>query len=332
MRQQPIWPKEHFGKMEYLLRYLPPTPRSAALRIAIATGLVSFCFLLVVGLQREGLLGFYVLLPGIFVAAVLLGRGAGIYAATLSTVLLYALLTPEGSALLPRVYILPLCGFLMIALGFAVVSGALRSAWERAAAAEHAKDLLLQELAHRTKNNLMMVSSMLSMQARLKKDAETRKALEKAVARIHAIASAHEHFRSVDHNQRVEMREYLEQLCGHLAESLRDVRAIAVKVDAAEVYLPSEQAVQLGLIANELVTNSLKHALPGERAGTVHVLLTKQSALTLVVKDDGVGCAAAKSGGLGTRLVRLLAQQLGARIVWEQGEVGCRVRLVFSSL
>jgi two-component system, sensor histidine kinase PdtaS len=313
--------------MEPILRLLPRKPHSAILRLAITTGIVTFCFLVALGLQRaEGLLGFYVLLPGVFAAAILFDRAAGIYASLLSTALLYVLVTPAGSVLLPRQFILPILLFVLVALGFAIVSASLRRAWEHTAAAERAKDLLLRELGHRTKNNLAMVTSILSMQARLKTNVETRQALEKAVARIHAIASAHEHFRPIEHKGRIEMRAYLQQLGRHLADALRDIRPIAVNVEASELYLPAEQAVPLGLIVNELVTNSLKHAFPDDRAGTVHVVLSCHSHLVLLVRDDGIGCPAPKEG-VGSRLVQLLAQQLGASITWEEPAVGCQVRI-----
>jgi two-component system, sensor histidine kinase PdtaS len=318
--------------MEYILRYLPRRPRSVVVRLGITSGLVALSFILLLGLQQSaGLLGFYLLLPSVFVAAVLFDRGAGLYAAALSTLLVYLLLTPQGTLLLPLAYILPLAGFATIAVGFAIVSAALRTAWERAAAAEQAKDLLLKELAHRTKNNLLLVISLLSMQARLKTNPETRQALEKAVARIRAIASAHEHFQPVERNGRVEMSAYLEKLCEHLADALRDVRPIAVRVDAIKVHLPTEQAVPVGLIVNELVTNAMKHAFPDDRAGTIHVTLSLQSGLTLLVRDDGVGCCMDGRTGMGMRLVRLLAQQLGARIAWEQREGGCEVSIEFAA-
>jgi len=316
--------------MDGFLLHLPGKPRSALLRLCIATGLVMFCFAVLLGLQRaDGLLGFYVLLPAIFVAAILLDRSAGIFASILSTLLLYVLVTPQGAVLLPRQFVLPLILYFLVALGFALVSEALRRAWEQAAAAERAKDLLLQELGHRTKNNLFMVISMLEMQAKLKSNPEARAPLEKAVARIHAIASAHEHFRPFEHRGRIEMRAYLGQLCAHLANALRDIRPIVVNVEATELYLPSEHAVPLGLIVNELVTNSLKHAFPDDRAGTVDVNLSCGPDVVLLVRDDGVGCSLPKEG-IGTRLTRLLARQLGADIVWEQPEKGCLVRVSFA--
>src|SRR5206468_10226684 len=113
----------------------------------------------------------------------------------------------------------------------------------------------------------------------------------------------------------------------HLGDALRDVRAIAVKVEADEVNLRTEQAIPLGLIVNELVTNALKHAFPDDRSGTVAITLrnTKPS-LTLIVEDNGIGCPPTREERLGSRLTRLLAQQLGATVTWERGEPGCRVR------
>lgn len=317
--------------MAHLLEYLPAKPRSAATRIVLTTVVVGLSVLVMLGIyQRGGLLGFFILLPSIFIASVFFDRGSGIYAAVLSTAILYVVVTPDGTVLLPSEFILPLLLFLFVGLAFAVMSEALRTGLERAAAAEHAKDLLLQELGHRTKNNLAMVISVLTIQARMKSNAEARSALEKAITRIQAIASAHDYFRPLEAGGRVEMKHYLEQLCSHLGDALRDVRPIAVRVDSAEIFLRTEDAVHVGLIVNELVTNALKHAFPDDRAGAVEVTLRKDSALTLLVRDDGVGCSELTREGTGSRLTRLLAQQIKASIAREQCDVGCRVRVVFN--
>jgi two-component system, sensor histidine kinase PdtaS len=129
------------------------------------------------------LLGVYVMLPGIFAAAILFDRTAGIYASLLGTALLYVLVTPAGSVLLARQFVLPMLLFVLVAGGFAIVSASLRRAWEHAAAAERAKDLLLKELGHRTKNNLAMVTSILAMQARLKSSRNAACAREGSSAR-----------------------------------------------------------------------------------------------------------------------------------------------------
>jgi len=221
--------------------------------------------------------------------------------------------------------------FVVAALGVSFVSEGLRTAWERAVAAERSKDLLLRELGHRTQNNLALVASVLSLQARTKENPEIRSALEKAVARVQAIGSAHEHFHPLKHNGRVNMRPYLEKLCTHLGDSHRDVRPIAVIVEADDVGLRTEQAVPLGLIANELVTNALKHAFPGDRSGTIRVMLRASSPMSFIVEDNGVGSPLEKEERLGSRLIRLLAEQLGAKIIWEDALPGCCARLEFLS-
>lgn len=216
--------------------------------------------------------------------------------------------------------------FFLFSLALAIISEGLRGAWERAAAAERSKDLLLQELSHRTKNNLAMVVSLLSLQARLKENPETKMALEKAVLRVQAMASAHDHFQPFKRHGQIEMRSYLETLCRHLGDTLRDTKPIAVKVDAERVHLRTEQAISVGLIVNELVTNAFKHAFPGDRGGTVDVRLQYDAAnWTMRVADDGVGCPVTRQERLGSRLTRLLAAELGGLIEWDEGHSGCAV-------
>jgi two-component sensor histidine kinase len=90
-----------------------------------------------------------------------------------------------------------------------------------------------------------------------------------------------------------------------------------------------KQAVPLGLIVNELVTNALKHAFPYDRSGKVLVVLKRGFSLHLLVEDNGVGCPLHKNERLGSRLTRLLAEQLGAKLAWEEASPGCRVRVEF---
>jgi two-component sensor histidine kinase len=318
--------------MEQLLRMLPRRPQSLAVRYGVTAVLVCLCFLTLMGLQgRGGVLAFYLLFPAIFAASVLYDRSSGVFATLLGALLVYLLRKPADSLLLSGEVAVSLVGFILVALGLAIVSEGLRTAWERAVAAEQTKDLLLRELGHRTQNNLALVASVLSLQARGKDNPETREALEKAVARVQAIAGAHEHFHPHRHNGRVEMRPYLEKLCAHLGDTLRDVRPIAVTVEADALHLRTEQAVPLGLIANELVTNALKHAFPDDRSGTIRVVLKRGSSLDLIIEDNGIGCPVHKNERLGSRLTRLLVEQLGATLAWEDASPGCRVRVEFST-
>jgi two-component sensor histidine kinase len=128
-------------------------------------------------------------------------------------------------------------------------------------------------------------------------------------------------------NRRSTCVKYLTVCCRNLGDALREVRPIAVNVSVSQIYLRSEEAVAVGLIVNELVTNAFKYAFPDDRGGTVNVMLHDKDAseLELVVEDNGKGCPEDVKEGLGSRIVRLLAQQLGSTIRREAANPGCRV-------
>jgi two-component sensor histidine kinase len=107
------------------------------------------------------------------------------------------------------------------------------------------------------------------------------------------------------------------------------VRPIAVTVNAEQILLRDDRAVSVGLIVNELVTNAFKYAFSEDSGGTVNVVLRHESEhmLKLAVEDDGKGCPEDAAEGLGSRIVRLLAQQLGSTIRRERTNPGCRVLL-----
>lgn len=316
--------------MEKLLRMLPLKPAPLAVRYGVTSLLVGLSYLIIIGIQDEtGLIVFYLFFPAVMGCAMIFDHGSGVLALSESTLLLFLRVKLPASYALPPRYILPFVLYIAVALALSLLSEGLRVAWSRAAAAERTKDLLLQELGHRTKNNLAMVVSLLSLQASTKTNPETRNALEKTVARVRAIAAAHDYFQPFHHDRKVEMRAYLETLCSHLGDSLRDVRPIAVLVEVDDILLSVEQAIPVGLIVNELVTNALKHAFPDNRPGTIRVSLKGVSAVSLVVEDNGIGCPEIKPTRLGSRLTLLLAQQLGAAITWENGAAGCRAHLGF---
>jgi two-component sensor histidine kinase len=143
------------------------------------------------------------------------------------------------------------------------------------------------------------------------------------------VAEAQERLRSSGKHGRVEMAGYLQSLGHGLGDLLRDVRPIAVHVEASPVVVEASVAVSIGLIANELVTNAFKHAFPDGRGGTVQVRLAPAGeGVELTVEDDGVGCPAAPgNGGLGSRLVQLLTSHMGGTLEREALPQGHRVRV-----
>jgi two-component sensor histidine kinase len=194
----------------------------------------------------------------------------------------------------------------------AITSEAMRKALEKAVAAERSAEVLLYELNHRIRNNFAMVASVLELQKRSVKEQAAKDAFASAVARVHVIANAHDHLLPKEGQSLIDMREYLTVCCQNLGDALRDVRPIAVNVRAAQILLREDRAVSIGLIVNELVTNAFKYAFPDDRGGVVNVILHRVSdgKLELVVEDNGKGCPQDAKEGLGSRIVRLLAQQL----------------------
>jgi two-component sensor histidine kinase len=210
------------------------------------------------------------------------------------------------------------------------MSEAMRKALEKAVAAEQSAEVMLYELNHRTRNNLSMVASVLELQKRSQIEQAAKDAFASAVARAHVIANAHDHLLPKEGQSLIDMRDYLTVCCQNLGDALRDVRPIAVNVSAEQILLRDDRAVAVGLVVNELVTNAFKYAFPDDHGGTVNVMLHRKGdgRLELVVEDDGKGCPEDAKEGLGSRIVRLLAQQLGSTIKREAANPGCRVLLM----
>jgi two-component sensor histidine kinase len=213
-----------------------------------------------------------------------------------------------------------------------IVGEGMRKALERQVAAQEESELLLQEQGHRIKNDLAIASSLIALQARAHKDRTVRAALESAVARLHVLAQSHDHLRITTGDHVTDMQEYLSDVCWKLGEALRGIRPIAVEVDADRVVTNTQKATRIGLIVNELVTNALKHAFPDDGAGTVWVKVRRTpTELTLVVEDNGIGCPEEAKDGLGSRLTRLLVQQLGGTMTRESATPGCRITITIPS-
>ncbi len=182
-------------------------------------------------------------------------------------------------------------------------------------------EVLLQEIHHRVKNNLQVIASLVSLQARRVGDASTREALSECKTRILAIALIHEQLYQSDDYSRIPFSEYAEQLARNVfAASGTEPDLVNLVLDIEKLALPVEKAIPCGLILNELITNALKHAFPGNRRGTVEVSLRSvgSAELTLSVADDGVGLGEGfslqRSRSLGMQLISDLSRQIDARI------------------
>ncbi|HEY6077551.1 MAG TPA: histidine kinase dimerization/phosphoacceptor domain -containing protein [Polyangiaceae bacterium] len=192
------------------------------------------------------------------------------------------------------------------------------------------RDVLLSEIHHRVKNNLQLVSSMLALQARAA-GAEAKHALAEGQRRIDSIALVHEQLYGSRNLSAVNLARYTEALVSELCRASGVLDRVRVELALADVEMAPERAIPCALLVSELVTNSLKHAFPGERPGCLRVELQRLAAgrVLLTVKDDGVGLGfdfpAEQSSSLGLDLVAIFTKQLDAELEVQRHEGTCFV-------
>ena len=209
-----------------------------------------------------------------------------------------------------------------------------RARLEREHAAAHARiGMLMQELTHRVKNSLQSIAAMVMIEARAHKSGEGKAALERVSHRIDALGQLYAKLSKSGTVEAVDAATYLEELCRDLLTSVQGSTSIVLRTDIDRELLPTDQAISIGLIVNELVTNALKYAFPSETKGTVVVTLKRAHGdLRLTVADDGKGIDMRRANsGLGGRLVEGFAQQLGGQVERESDSQGTTVRLVLPS-
>jgi PAS domain S-box-containing protein len=211
-----------------------------------------------------------------------------------------------------------------------------RARLEREHAAAHERiGMLLQELTHRVKNSLQTIAAMVWIEARSQKSAEGKAALERVSHRIEALGQLYSKLSKADTVEAVDAAIYLGELCRDLVASVHKEgdTSIVLKTDIESELLPTDQAIPIGLIVNELVTNAFKYAFPGEAKGMVMVTLKRvPGELRLTVADDGQGLDPRRAdSGLGGRLVDGFAQQLGGQVERKSDGQGTTVHLILPS-
>jgi two-component sensor histidine kinase len=219
-----------------------------------------------------------------------------------------------------------------------------------ASEAEHAmraslrqKETLLKEIHHRVKNNLQVIASLLNLQAAHISDPSAFEMFQESQNRVRSIALFHEKLYQSPDLARIDVADYLRNLAMSLISSFGPrANGIDIHVDADHVLLDVDSAVPCGLIANELITNSLKHAFPvvappgHVMRGRIHVGFrrTGDNELMLRIADDGVGLPEALSlanvQSLGLQIVSTLTEQLGGRVDVARSP-GADVRVTFAA-
>jgi len=179
----------------------------------------------------------------------------------------------------------------------------------------HEKEVLLKEIHHRVKNNMQIVSSLLSLQALEVSDPVVLDLLAQSRARILSMALVHEDLYQTGNLAQVDFRHYLERLAERLRSGMSGASEISIQLDMDDLRLELDQAIPLGLLCNELFTNAFKHAYPTGQGGSVLVSLRRDDAqVVLMVRDYGKGLpedfAPDKGTTLGMQLIWSLASQL----------------------
>ncbi|WP_420582974.1 tetratricopeptide repeat-containing sensor histidine kinase [Reichenbachiella sp.] len=194
------------------------------------------------------------------------------------------------------------------------------------------REVLLKEIHHRVKNNLQVISSLLSMQSRKMKDSDAKVAVKEGQSRIKSMSLIHQKLYSEGNLSRINMKEYIDDLSGFLFKSYKTDAQIQQYVEAEDISLDVDTAVPLGLIINELISNALKYAFEPEEEGQVSIKLHKnQETYELKVADTGKGLPEGfdKKQSMGMRLVHILVDQLDADLQIDQSN-GLLFTIVFS--
>jgi two-component sensor histidine kinase len=213
-----------------------------------------------------------------------------------------------------------------------------KQAEEALRASLHEKEILLKEIHHRVKNNMQVISSLLSLQSRHLTDKAAIEMFRESQQRIRSMALVHEKLYQSKDLSRIDFSKYIESLIMFLFHSYRvNSDLVRMKTEVRNVLLDINSAIPCGLIINELVMNALKHAFPGGRKGEIIVSLqpSGDDRFILSVSDDGVGFPAGldfhKTETLGMQLVTMLVDQLDGTISLERKR-GTRFEVIFREL
>ena len=197
------------------------------------------------------------------------------------------------------------------------------------------KEFLLKEIHHRVKNNLGIVSSLLDLQADKIKDPKIISAIEESRNRVYSMSMIHQKLYQGKNLSSISMKEYLVDLSQHILDSFGEEGRIEYTYDLEEMELDVDSAIPVGLIVNELLTNSYKHAFPDHRKGSINITCKHiaEDRILLEVADNGIGLLEFdkeddQGSGFGTQLIDLLIQQLDGSIMTING-LGTRIRMEF---
>ena len=198
-------------------------------------------------------------------------------------------------------------------------------------------ELLLKEIHHRVKNNLEIVSSLLELQSAQIDDPSVQAAMLTSQNRIHSMGIIHQKLYQSEHLAAIEMRDYFINLGENILSSFNAQGRISIECNMPQLVLDVDTAISIGLITNELLTNSLKYAFENKDHGTIKISLNDENTeggVLLKISDDGIGKpldGKAKGTGFGTQLINLLTKQLDGQLTYDVSN-GTTVSLAFKKV
>lgn len=218
------------------------------------------------------------------------------------------------------------------AIGHERADRELRESEQRYRALLEDRELLLREMYHRIRNNMSTMKSLLSVKAGTLHDEAASTVLQEAAVQIQSMIALYDRLHFSSDFREIALGSYLTDLIDAVRDTVPETVAVNTDIAADPPPAGPEIAFPLGIIVNELISNSVKHAFPGERGGTISIRVSAEGDryLRLEYRDDGVGFSAAagahvdqsldESGGFGLILIRTLAEQLYGKLEFPDGE------------
>lgn len=200
------------------------------------------------------------------------------------------------------------------------------------------KEILLQEVHHRVKNNLQVISSLIYLQHQKIGDTKVKKYLQTTENRVRAMAFIHEQLYQFKDFSRIEYAAYIRELIEYLYDSYKlDHAQVEIAMDIENLYLNLSTSIPLGLLINEIISNTFKYAFPDKRTGRIDITLKEQedNHYLLEIADDGIGIPESVSlettESLGMKLIEALVNQLEGEMELKRDK-GTAYRVIFSAI
>lgn len=217
-----------------------------------------------------------------------------------------------------KLWIMSLTFTIILAL---IIAGLLLIGYKQSQRNNRRVETLLKELHHRVKNNLQILSSLLSLQSQYAKDEDAVMMIKSSESRVNSMALIHQKLYKKDGNRTIDLKEYVSELSAYLLQTYGFVEKVEVKLSANAVSVDVEKAIPIGLIMNEWISNALKYAFVGKPFPQLTISLNMRSdrELEIVLSDNGVGLPLPQPGveihTFGLKMVNTLIRELKGKLL-----------------